>query len=450
MNRQRAVSLATRINPGDPESAGLVACFVTTPGGMLDLVAGLNGTRVGTDDPTRSTEHGTLETYYDAVADAWEFGSASLFSTTAPWSIVWEAQLDGFTDQYPTLAHFNNSSGGNEFQVLYSNAVSYTDISFGSSGGWARGRALLPNGIAITDRHWGVLTFDGVSSTTIGSFAVFLNGFSCTTSASAIFGATSGNNSIGSAPSVITQNWLGGIRQVRVYNRQWSHAEAQRFFDPRTRDRLFAPRSARIYSFAPPAAGGRTGTLAATESGSDTAAFAGDVIVQGALSATEAGSDTAAFAGDVIVAGALASTESGADTAALAGTVLVHGSLAATESGADTAAVAGDVLVQGALAATESGSDTAAFLGSGTTPAITGTIAATETGADVAALAGVVRISGAFAATETGADTAAFTSGGLTTNPKIIAITDVTLTIRTTDASATIRATALPDWPRAA
>lgn len=83
----------------------------------------------------------------------------------------------------------------------------------------------------------------------------------------------------------------------------------------------------------------------------------------GSLSATESGADTAALSGDVLVAGSLAVTESGADTAALAGDVLVDGTLAATESGADIAALAGDVLIDGTLAATESGADVAAIFG---------------------------------------------------------------------------------------
>lgn len=64
-----------------------------------------------------------------------------------------------------------------------------------------------------------------------------------------------------------------------------------------------------------------TGSLAATESGSDTAAIAGSVLVEGSLAATESGADTADFAGDVIVSGALDATETGEDTADFAGTV---------------------------------------------------------------------------------------------------------------------------------
>ena len=90
--------------------------------------------------------------------------------------------------------------------------------------------------------------------------------------------------------------------------------------------------------------GSITGNLAATESGSDTAAFVGDVIISGDLAATESGSDTAAFSGDVIVSGTLAATETGSDTAAFTGTVplsTITGTLDATESGSDSASFIG-------------------------------------------------------------------------------------------------------------
>ena len=152
------------------------------------------------------------------------------------------------------------------------------------------------------------------------------------------------------------------------------------------------------------AAGGRTGTLAATESGSDTASISGDVLVKGALAATESGADTASISGDVLVKGALAATESGADSAALAGKVFVEGALSASESGADTAALAGDVLVKGALAAAESGSDSASFIGEGFVPTSTGTLAASESGSDTASIAGKVYIAGTLSAVEGGLD----------------------------------------------
>jgi hypothetical protein len=132
--------------------------------------------------------------------------------------------------------------------------------------------------------------------------------------------------------------------------------------------------------------------------------------VTGTLAATETGGDTASFAGWVEASGTMAAAETGADTFAGSGGVLVAGTLAAVETGSDTASFAGWVEAVGTLAATETGSDT--FAGTGTVSsagAVTGTLAATEIGADTAVMSGGVAVSGTLAATETGADTAAFT-----------------------------------------
>lgn len=163
--------------------------------------------------------------------------------------------------------------------------------------------------------------------------------------------------------------------------------------------------------------GGVTGTLSATESGSDTASISGDVLVKGALAATESGADSAALAGKVLVEGALSASESGADTAALAGDVLVKGALAASESGNDSASFIGEGFVPtatGTLAASESGSDTASIAGK---VYIAGTLSAVEGGLDGFAASGNILVQGTLAASETGDDTAAFVQETLTLTP---------------------------------
>ena len=169
---------------------------------------------------------------------------------------------------------------------------------------------------------------------------------------------------------------------------------------------LSASEEWRAQTFAiPPAASGSTGTLAATESGSDTAALVGDVLVEGSLAATESGSDVAALIGVALVSGTLAATETGDDAAVIAGSVLAQGTLAATESGSDVAAIEGVTVnvATGSLAATESGSDTAEIVGA---TLAQGTLAATESGADAAAITGLALVSGTLDATEAGSDTA--------------------------------------------
>lgn len=154
----------------------------------------------------------------------------------------------------------------------------------------------------------------------------------------------------------------------------------------------------------------RSGSLAATETGSDTASIQGDVFVTGSIAATEVGSDTAAISGFVqaaAVTGSLSATEVGSDTASIQGDVFISGSLAATETGSDTSAISGKVLVQGSLAASETGSDSASISGQ---VFVRGSLAVTEIGADTAALTAKVLIQGSVAVTEVGDDTASFTS----------------------------------------
>src|SRR5215218_679119 len=153
--------------------------------------------------------------------------------------------------------------------------------------------------------------------------------------------------------------------------------------------------------------GDPTGTLAATESGADTAAITGGPLVSGSMSRTETGTDTASVTGGPLVSGSLAATESGSDTASVAGTVLVAGSLAATEAGTDTASIAGGPIVAGPLAATEAAGQDAASIAA--TAAVSGSLSATEAGQDAASFTGSPLVSGTLSATETGTDSASIT-----------------------------------------
>lgn len=173
----------------------------------------------------------------------------------------------------------------------------------------------------------------------------------------------------------------------------------------------------------------RTGSLAATETGLDVFAGAGDVIVSGAmavaelgndtfaatgtvsssaitgsLAATEVGEDVFSSSGNIIISGALATSEAGADTFSSSGNVIVQGSLAATEAGNDSFNAGGLVLVQGNLSATETGNDTFLATGSVNGNAVTGSLNATEVGSDAFQSSGLVLIHGSLSANESGDD----------------------------------------------
>lgn len=149
----------------------------------------------------------------------------------------------------------------------------------------------------------------------------------------------------------------------------------------------------------------RTGSLSATETGSDTFSAEGDVIVKGSLAVTEVGSDTFSASGTTVITstGSLAATETGTDTFSSSGQVIIKGALSATEVGNDTANFSGKVIVTGSLAVTETGNDT--FTASGSLANVSsGSLAATETGDDTFSSTGKVIIAGALAATEDGED----------------------------------------------
>lgn len=135
-------------------------------------------------------------------------------------------------------------------------------------------------------------------------------------------------------------------------------------------------------------AAGVAGSLAAAETGSDTASFSGAVLAQAALAAAESGSDTASISASALVQAALAAAESGSDTAAITGSVVPTAGayLAAVETGSDTASLSASAAVQAVLGAIESASDAAA---ASVQALIAGAMAAVETGQDV--FAGVVR-----------------------------------------------------------
>lgn len=152
-----------------------------------------------------------------------------------------------------------------------------------------------------------------------------------------------------------------------------------------------------------------TGSLIVSETGSDTFASTGDVIVKGSLSVSETGADTidAQGAATSAIVGDLHGTESGSDTFASSAKVIVKGSLAATEA-ADTFAASGTVKVQGSLSASETGSDTIDAQGSALDNDTVGDLHGYESGADTFASSAKVIVQGGLSISESGNDTIFF------------------------------------------
>lgn len=245
---RRSRVVVPRIQPGDPEAEGLLACYVAIPGGMMDLVSGTIGTRAGTADPTRSNELGRLDAYFDGNADQYAFDATSLISTSAPFTVVWEAVNDALTpDTYQILGSALGAGTGG-WSIGYTSASGYTDIHFGSSSAsWVEGRVSLAGIASVSgERHWGVLTYNGAGATTLTNFAVFLNGVAPTVSSGNALSNITDSNRVGGS-NLTNTDWNGSVRQWRVYNRAWSQDEAVRFWHQSSRDSLFAPPKRKIF-----------------------------------------------------------------------------------------------------------------------------------------------------------------------------------------------------------
>lgn len=242
------VSIAQRINPGDPEADNLLHCFVTQPGGMMDLMNGTIGTRLGTADPTRSNEQGTLDAYFDGTGDGYTFGTGAIgFTTSTPFTIAWEMKSDVNPSGFPVPWIF--ATGSESYECYYVNGDGvYGDLTFGSDAiAWGRFRASTSGAVDLNgERHWACLTYNGGGATTIGNFACYMNGKSLTLSTSGAFGALLDGNAIGNDYGGFL-GITGVVRQVRIYDREWSLADHHRFWHPSTRDSLFAPPRRRIY-----------------------------------------------------------------------------------------------------------------------------------------------------------------------------------------------------------
>lgn len=222
------LSIPRMIQPGHPEALGLLACYVAMPGGMIDLKTGEWGTRSGTDDPMRTSEEGTLDAYFDGDGDSYLMAAQEF---TVPFSVWWEAYLDAFVDAFPVICVLQIASTANTFRIFYSNNASYNDISFSAAASGANARCILmPSGCTQTgQRHWGVITYDGVNAGADSSYTCYINGQLATFSTASANATITDENRIGSH-SATTPDWNGPIRQVRVYSGLTSQAQANEFF----------------------------------------------------------------------------------------------------------------------------------------------------------------------------------------------------------------------------
>lgn len=223
----------------DQEAVGLVRMFMASPHGMVDLATGLVATRSGSADPGRVNADGSLDAYFDGVDDQYSFSTdGAAVSVSTAFTVVWEAELDSFSDTYPILVHFRTGLSNSPLRIFYSSDTGYDDITVGYDSA-NKHAFLMPSGISRTgERHWGVWAYNGQGFTTTGNHRLWINGQDCSITTATSLASVTDDNRVGGS-SAATSDWNGSIRQVRLYDREWAQDEAIRFWHPSSRDSLF-------------------------------------------------------------------------------------------------------------------------------------------------------------------------------------------------------------------
>lgn len=212
-----------------PEAEGLEELIIATPMGMIDLVSMAVGTRVGTEDPGVANEFGAVDSFFDGDGDQYTFPNNTAFDTTADFTIVWECQLSSFVDANPCISSFYSASGF-AARLAYGSA-SGSDLLM-ADGVTLLARMARPTGVSMTDRHWGVWSFNPGSG-----HRVWINGGQCTDNGTTTPSNTANSRRVGGS-GVATQDFNGAIRQIRRYNVSWSEERALAFYAPETSDSL--------------------------------------------------------------------------------------------------------------------------------------------------------------------------------------------------------------------
>jgi len=217
------------------EAVGLTECIVAAPMGMIDLVSGRIGARVGSADPGWKADGGYTAAYFSGVTDQYGFPADYLVDTSAPFAIVWQGQVEGFIDSTGAISIFPSTGGGGlRLMVrLAGNAIYLID------GASTLGTFSTPAGVSILDMIWGVWSY----SPALGH-ELFVNGQPCQAIAPQASATRANVRTVGGTSNT-GNDFFGSIRQIRLYSRGWGLEEAQQFSDPATRDGLYVDSSIR-------------------------------------------------------------------------------------------------------------------------------------------------------------------------------------------------------------
>lgn len=190
---------------------------------LSDLADSKPGTLTNMDAATdwvADTDAGGVRALdFDGSNDRVAFSSGAIASTGTSFSVsAWVKSTNLTTNQYPKVCTLQSSQGTTPFEITLSAQASYAGVAIGSGGAsWGRFR----NNIAWTNGSWQhlVVSYDGVSSTTAGSFRIWVNGSSATPVGADPFSPLGNTTNLGAPSSGGSSNlFLGRLDDLRVFS----------------------------------------------------------------------------------------------------------------------------------------------------------------------------------------------------------------------------------------
>lgn len=212
---------------------GLVLCLdaantLSYPGSgtVWSDLSGNSNTGTLTNGPTFNSGNGG-SIVFDGTNDYVTGFSNVSFSTTLPFSCELWFNLTSFSlSPYPALLQVKTNTASS-FIIFISQTAGYTGFSIGSSSSWSR----IKTDNAPNTNIWNhvIVTYNGSGASTNSNYQVYLNNTQQTLSNANLYNSTAQTNYIGSTDTVT--NFVGGIANVKIYNRALSAAEVQQNYE---------------------------------------------------------------------------------------------------------------------------------------------------------------------------------------------------------------------------
>ncbi len=199
-------------------STGLLGLWELDEGSGItatDAAAGHSGDLLGGPSWGAGRFGGAL--VFDGVDDHVDIRDGIVYAVhTRPLTFSAWFVLDDYSTMTPDIMQIRSDTPS-PWHVLMSSQSSYLGVSIGSGDGmWTPIRTTIQPTTDVW--HHVVVTFDGVDSTAIASYQIYLDGDAQPLEAAAGYGVQGQQSRIGAAEDPRNQ-WIGSIDDVRIYDR---------------------------------------------------------------------------------------------------------------------------------------------------------------------------------------------------------------------------------------